>query len=400
MKTRLWYWLGVLLTGCFLNINVSQAQDDDTPNYDESKIPEYDLPGLINEGTDAAAWESTRRPEILHLLRQELFGARMESPDSVVYKQKLIDEHAINDKAVYSNVDIYIYKDGRSFPLRIFIYLPKKPTDKVPGFILINNRAAGTEAPRKQIETGFWSIEMLIDNGVAAVSFNTQNMDPDNSKAGNFGNGIHGLLEDESKRTGSSWGTLAGWAYGVTLAMDYLETLDKVDHTKIGVVGHSRGGKTALWAGALDQRIAMVVSNDSGCGGAAISRRRYGEKVKRINTTFPHWFCDDFKKYNDKEDEMPFDQHFLLALIAPRALYVASAGEDQWADPHGEFISAREASVVYQLYNHNGIADEEWPDVGKQVHGDKVGYHLRPGKHNLTPYDWERYIDFFKKNID
>ena len=188
---------------------------------------------------------------------------------------------------------------------------------------------------------------------------------------------------------------LGAWAWGAMRAMDYFEQDPQIDAKRAAVVGHSRGGKASLWTGAQDARWAITISNESGCGGAALSRRKFGETVKRINTNFPYWFTDNFNHFNDNENGLPLDQHMLISLLAPRAVYVASAVEDEWSDPHGEFITLKLGSRIHQqIYQQPINLPDQLPEVDHPVHQTHVGHHLRTGKHNLTPYDWHQFMDF------
>jgi hypothetical protein len=188
---------------------------------------------------------------------------------------------------------------------------------------------------------------------------------------------------------------LSAWSWGAMRAMDYFEKDPLLDSKRSAVVGHSRGGKAALWCGANDSRWAITYSNESGCGGAALSRRKYGETVERINSGFPYWFAENFTAYNGKEETLPFDQHQLIASMAPRAVYVASAMEDLWADPKGEYLSLTLASRVYgQVYANPIALPEEFEFSPHQHQAGKLGYHLRAGKHNLIAEDWEKFLDF------
>ena len=241
---------------------------------------------------------------------------------------------------------------------------------------------------------------MIVDRGFGVATVYYGDIDPDYNDG--FKDGVHGLFKSagakDAKHPGNAWGSVSAWAWGLSRVMDYFETDDDIDHRRVAVFGHSRLGKTSLWAGAQDERFAIVISNDSGCGGAALTRRCFGETHAFMSRVIPYWFCENYKQYSGKESTLPLDQHMLIALMAPRPVYVASASKDLWADPKGEFLSAKNAEPVYKLFGKRGLTVDKMPPPDTSV-GESIGYHIRTGKHNITDFDWTQYLNFAEKHF-
>jgi len=307
------------------------------------------------------------------------------------FNVSVIDRNAIGGNATLKQVDITIAAETKSLVIHLTLFTPNNVRKAAPAFLLIDNRGPANTDPSRKVKSEFWPVEEAIARGYGMAVFSNADVDPDNYDE--FKDGIHALL-DKGTRPDDAWGTIAAWAWGASRCLDYLITDKDVDGGKIAVVGHSRGGKTALWAGALDTRFAMVVSNESGCGGAALARRRFGETVERINTAFPHWFCSNYKKFSGKEDLLPVDMHMLLALAAPRALYVDCASDDLWGDPRGSYLALYNAVPVFKLLGVKSDIPEAMPPLNKQVISGKVAFHIRDGVHNMLLKDWNWFMDF------
>ncbi|MBN1804081.1 MAG: hypothetical protein JW837_02405 [Sedimentisphaerales bacterium] len=399
-------------------------------NYNERNVPEYKLPDPLilsdeSKVRDARTWRTKRRPEILEMFRRYVYGrAPIERPDNMSFEVFDLEKKALGGQATRKQVTVNFTGEKNGPEMDILIYLPNAAQKPVPTFVILNfggnhtihtdpairlserwvrsgrdgvakNRS--TQATRGMARSRF-PVERILERGYGLATIYYGDIDPDFHDG--FNNGVHPFFDKiiDSKRAQDAWGSIGAWAWGLSRAMDYFESDNDIDNKRVAVLGHSRLGKTALWAGAGDERFAFVISNNSGCGGAALSRRAYGETVKRINTSFPHWFCDNFKDYNDKEDNLPVDQHMLIALIAPRPVYVTSADQDLWADPRGEFLSCRHAGVVYQLLGLKGLGVKKMPALDEPVQKGFIGYHVRSGGHDLTEYDWQCFMDFADKH--
>lgn len=400
--------LGISL---LLSVLLGHAQTSNETISDESKVPSYTLPALLESDngekiTTVKQWEELRRLQLLTLFAEQVYGKTPQGYVDVSYK-KLDDNHsALDGSATRKQIEITFSQGDVSRKVILLMYLPNHVKTKVPVFFACNFQGNQTvaadpdiiptsDATRAKAQSR-WPLEKITSAGYGIATIYYYDFFPDNKDA--CAESILPLFGYRSEEDIPADGgqAISAWAWGISRVMDYLETDWQVDASKIVLMGHSRLGKAALWAGAQDTRFAIVVSNDSGCGGAALSKRTFGETVSVINRSFPHWFCKNFRQYNDKESELPFDQHELLALIAPRPLYVASAEDDLWADPKGEFLSAVYAGEVYKLYGMQGLETKIMPAVNSPIM-HRIGYHIRSGKHDVTDFDWDCYIRFADK---
>lgn len=389
----------MLILGSLILWAAPAAQAKEYFKPDAPDAPAYQLPDVLTTAagqkiTTADDWMKIRRPEILELFRKEVYGRVPATPYQKTFKIVNQDPKAMDGAATLKQVEITIAAGEKTLVIHLSLFIPNKVAKPVPTFLLICNRDRDNIDPTRQKKSEFWPAEEAVARGYGIAAFFNGDVDPD--KDDGFKNGIHGML-DGGKRPDDAWGTIAAWAWGASRCMDYFETDKDVARDKVAVIGHSRGGKTALWAGAEDPRFAIACSNCSGCVGAALSRRQVAKKetIAIINKAFPHWFDANFKWYNDNAAALPVDQHMLIALIAPRAVCVASASEDLWADPRGEFLSVVNAGPVYKLFGKQALGDaREMPAIGEALHGDGAHYHMRQGPHNLMLIDWNFYMDF------
>ena len=424
---KITFSLLVLLFSALYSAMPLLAQPEGT-NYDEAKVPAYELPALLvtSDGHPVSTPEqwSQRRAELLALFEEYVYGRVPGQLDTLLFEVSSEDSSALGGTAIRREVTVYFTPDKEGPSMSLLIYLPAQATEPVPLFLGLNfygnhsiqrdsgitlssqwmleNKEYGvvdhraTEASRG-VRAYRWPVKHILERGYGLATIYYGDLDPDKGKKEgvDFQDGVHPLFyaDGQSQPRADEWGAIGAWAWGLQRAVDYLQTDRGVNAEQLIVIGHSRLGKAALWAGAQDERIAMVISNDSGCGGAALSRRRFGETLQVINTSFPHWFNDNFTQYNNREDQLPVDQHMLIASIAPRPVYVASAEEDLWADPRGEFLSAYHANPVYQLLGTAGLPTDSMPPVNQPVMGT-IGYHIRTGSHDITEYDWEQYMNF------
>lgn len=388
-------------------------------NYDESKVPNYVLPELLvtNDGKKIQSkkdWEKTRRPELLELFASEMYGRTPREKIPVTYQLLKKNTAVFGGKATMEQILFTFTNGGKSTKAILLLFTPNHVKGKVPYLVGYNYKgnpstladtsiqySPGLFYARppehgdwvRGVQSNRWPFEKIIERGYGVATMCYHDIFPD--KANTKQHSIMPLFSDyvPGSSKPDEWQAIGAWAWGSSRILDYLQTRPSTDMKKIVLMGHSRQGKAALWAGAQDTRFSIVISNDSGEGGASLSRRNFGETLKIVSSIKPAWFAPAFNKYHDNEKNLPFDQHELVALVAPRPVYVASAQEDLWADPRGEFLSAYHAGPVYRLYGLKVIETDRMPEINTPVISS-IGYHIRTGKHDVTDFDWTHFMNF------
>lgn len=408
-------------------------------NYDESKVGEIVLPDVLKfqdggKVKQAADWTEKRRSEVLHLFQASVYGRIVSRPSDLKWEITATKADALDGKATRKLIHISLGDHPQWKGMDVMLYVPKRshsPATAAAGApVFVGLSFGGNHAVTKEtdvplserwmrpstkdktavaanratesargLESSRWPLEMIIGKGFAVATAYYGDIEPDH--ADGWKDGVRAALSPDGANItwkDGDWGAIGAWAWGLSRILDYLETDADVDAKKAAVIGHSRLGKTALWAGASDPRFAIVISNNSGEGGAALMRRNIGETTEIITRAFPHWFTPTYRSYAGDSNSCPVDQHMLIALMAPRPVYIASAVEDQWADPKGEFLSGKNAEPVYALFDKAGLGVNQQPAVDQPV-GDFIAYHVRTGKHDVTDYDWLQYLKFAARHF-
>jgi hypothetical protein len=376
--------------------------------------PELPDPLVMLNGervTTKEQWFDRRRPELKNLFQHYMYGYFPPKPEKVVGTVEREDRQALGGKATLREISVRV--GPPEVPaINLLLVVPNNRKGPAPVFVGLNfvgNHAlltdpavrlpaapAGRAPAARGSQVDVWALDQSVDRGYAVATFHTGDVDPDRAEVRG---GLQPYLRKQAGSHGpNDWGTIAAWAWGISRAVDYLVTDPDIDPKRIASVGHSRLGKTAILAAAFDDRIALAVPLQAGCGGTAPSRGTVGESVTRINTSFPHWFDAAFKEFNDRPDRLPFDQNGLVALCAPRPVLFANATEDTWANPAGQFEVLKAADPVYRFLGAGGLEAERMPEPGRLADGT-LGYYIRPGKHSMTRGDWKVFLDFADRHL-
>lgn len=403
----------LLTLGCALfaastiSLTAREPKEHDADvNYDEARLPHYELPPLLvapdgRRITTPEEWRTIRRPQILALFSSLVYGSVPEPANPIRQEFEVVktDPEFMGGKATRKDVKIRLSNESGRMEMHFLVFVPNGAEKPVPAFFkhsFNNTRSDDFDAsPTRpgRLRNG-WPLGDFFDRGYGFCAVYQQDLVKHNEVE--FLDSIHKLFypDGQSFPKAGEWGVLAACAWGAMRGMDYLETDEAIDHTRVAIMGHSKMGKATLWTAAQDERFALAISAQSGCAGAALWRRKSGETLKKMVTRFPYWLCRNAWKFVEQEDDLPVDQHMLLACIAPRPVYVHSGVEDTWADGRGEYLSAYHASEVYRLLGRKGLESEASPEVGKAIIESAVGYHIREGGHSIDAFDWERFMDF------
>ncbi|QDU79690.1 hypothetical protein Pla110_14040 [Polystyrenella longa] len=419
MLPRFIFCLGITFSVCAL----SAAEWPDVADLPErTEFP----PALeMFDGTSVTTikeWEENRKPELKELFQQYMYGYMPAAPAEINFEVQpefsLLEGKARGFEVI---INYAVDKGGETLPpLNLLVILPTNSDKPVPLFLGMNFCGNHTLLPNKEIsltnnwvydscggvdhqavegsrgsQFNDWGIDTIINRGYGFAAFHSADLAPD---VDDFSNGVHPYFfkEGQTSPDPHDWGTLAAWAWGAHRAVDYLVTHPQVRKEQIAIIGHSRLGKTALLAAAFDDRIALSIPHQAGCGGTAPNRESVGESVAIINRAFPHWFNNTFPLFSDDVNRLPFDQHELITLMAPRPVLVSNAVEDKWADPDGQFRMLQLAAPVYDLYQVEGLLDQQQPELGRLSNG-RLGYYIRSGNHSMTRGDWLVFLDYADK---
>lgn len=408
-------------------------------NYSEANVGTYTLPDVLKLSngtlvTDQKTWFTRRRPEIRRLIEDNWFGRAPGKPAEMTFEVVEREGSAFDGKAIRRQIIIYFSKDRTGPRMELLVYLPRNATGRVPVFLNMSffannlavtdpgvrvgrrwdrdtraqvaaeppptNRSGSTgEVTANRARRGF-PVEQFLERGIGVATFNKDDLAPD--FIGSEGLGVKSmyLKPGQTRPADGEWGAIAAWAWGASRALDYLQTDKGVDSRRVVIHGVSRLGKTALWAGAADERFAMVIASCSGEGGAAIARRNYGETLAHMAapSRFPYQFAGNYATYSSRVQEWPVDAHMLLAMIAPRPLLLQTGNTDKWSDPYGEFLAAVAAEPVYKLLGKRGLETKQFPSVGMPILHD-LGYYMHDGGHGTVPSDFDVYIRFIRMHL-
>ncbi|HKE60292.1 MAG TPA: hypothetical protein VKB46_26450 [Pyrinomonadaceae bacterium] len=392
-------------------------------NYDEAQVGNYTLPDPLvstdgRKVRDANSWYKKRRPEIVRLFEENQFGRSPGRPADMSFDVFDKGTPALEGKAIRKQVTIYFSRNKSGPKMDLLIYLPAKTSKPVPLFLNLSFTANSSavddsgikpgevwgrdkkRGPAPKSGFGRFDVAPFLAAGIGVATVYYGDIEPD--FLGGVPYGVRGsyLKPGQAEPAANEWGAIAAWAWGLSRAEDYLETDKGVDARRVALFGVSRLGKTVLWAGAHDTRFKVVIASCSGEGGAALSRRNYGETIKHLTapTRYPYQFAANYQKFSDHVDQFPVDAHLLLALIAPRPLLLQTGDQDGWSDPKGEFLAAVAASPVYRLLGKSGLDQEQMPAAGQPlIH--TLSYYMHKGGHGTVPSDWEVFVKFLEANL-